>query len=126
MAQLDPVGWFRAAHAEQGSLRVQVSSARGIFPVPGAEVEVYRDFSAVRETFYTGITDSSGIAEGILLPALPASWGRSADTAGISGTAYTVAVRHPRYDTHEQAQVLVFPRVESLLSVSLTPVTQEG
>ena len=44
MAQLDPVGWFRSAHPEQGSLRVQVSSGRGLFPVPGAEVEVYRDF----------------------------------------------------------------------------------
>ena len=44
MAQLDPVGWFRSAHPEQGSLRVQVSSGRELFPVPGAEVEVYRDF----------------------------------------------------------------------------------
>ena len=67
MAQLDPVGWFRSAHPEQGSLRVQVSSGRGLFPVPGAEVEVYRDFGAVRETFYTGVTDNSGIVEGILL-----------------------------------------------------------
>ena len=57
MAQLDPVGWFRSAHPEQGSLRVQVSSGRGLFPGPGAEVEVYRDFGAVRETFYTGVTE---------------------------------------------------------------------
>ena len=74
MAQLDPVGWFRSAHPEQGSLRVQVSSGRELFPVPGAEVEVYRDFGTVRETFHTGVTDSSGIVEGILLPALPAAW----------------------------------------------------
>ncbi len=126
MAQLDPVGWFHSAHPEQGSLRVQVSSGRGLFPVPGAEVEVYRDFGAVRETFYIGVTDNSGIAEGILLPALPAAWGRSADTAGISGTAYSVTVRHPQYGQREQEQVLVFPRVESLLSVSLTPTGQEA
>ncbi len=126
MAQLDPVGWFRGAHPEQGSLRVQVSSGRGLFPVPGAEVEVYRDFGAVRETFYTGVTDNSGIAEGILLPALPAAWGRSADTAGISGTAYSVAVRHERYAHREQEQVLVFPRVETLLSVSLSAAEEEA
>ena len=97
MAQLDPITWFRSAHPEQGSLRVQVSAAQGIFPIPGAAVEVYRDFGAVRETFYSGVTDSSGIADRILLPALPASLGLSSDTAGISGTAYTVAVSHPDY-----------------------------
>ena len=126
MAQLDPVGWFRSAHPEQGSLRVQVSSGRGLFPIPGAEVEVYRDFGAVRETFYSGVTDSSGIADRILLPALPASLGLSSDTAGISGTAYSVAVRHPQYGAAEPRQVLVFPRVESLLAVSLTPTGQEA
>ena len=87
MAQIEPITWFRNAHPEQGSLRVQVSAAQGIFPIPGAAVEVYRDFGAVRETFYSGVTDSSGIADRILLPALPASLGLSSDTAGISGTA---------------------------------------
>lgn len=59
-------------------------AAQGIFPIPGASVEVYRDFGAVRETFYSGVTDSSGIADRILLPALPASLGLSSDTAGHS------------------------------------------
>lgn len=125
MTQLDPVGWFRSAHPEQGSLRVQVSSGRGLFPVSDAQVEVYRDFGAVRETFYSGATDASGIAERILLPALPAAWGRSADTAGISGTSYSVAVRHPQFG-EQHRQVLVFPRVESLLPVSLAPSEQEA
>ena len=108
MAQIEPITWFRNAHPEQGSLRVQVSAAQGIFPIPGAAVEVYRDFGAVRETFYSGVTDSSGIADRILLPALPASLGLSSDTAGISGTAYTVAVSHPDYHCPEHQQVLVF------------------
>ena len=106
MAQIEPITWFRNAHPEQGSLRVQVSAAQGIFPIPGASVEVYRDFGAVRETFYSGVTDSSGIVDRILLPALPASLGLSSDTAGISGTAYTVAVSHPDYHCPEHQQVL--------------------
>ena len=35
MAQIEPITWFRNAHPEQGSLRVQVSAAQGIFPIPG-------------------------------------------------------------------------------------------
>ena len=38
MAQIEPITWFRNAHPEQGSLRVQVSAAQGIFPIPGAAV----------------------------------------------------------------------------------------
>ena len=95
-------------------------------PIPGAAVEVYRDFGAVRETFYSGVTDSSGIADRILLPALPASLGLSSDTAGISGTAYTVAVSHPDYHCPEHQQVLVFPRIESVLAVTLPPQREEG
>lgn len=125
MEQLDPVAWFRDAHPEQGSLRIQAAAARGIFPVSGAEVEVYRDFGAVRETFFRGVTDISGIADRILLPALPVSLGQSADTAGISGTVYRVSVRHPRYQPVAQ-QAAVFPRVETLLWLSLTPTGQEG
>ena len=104
MAQIEPITWFRNAHPEQGSLRVQVSAAQGIFPIPGASVEVYRDFGAVRETFYSGVTD----------------------TAGISGTAYTVAVSHPAYHCPEHQQVLVFPCIESVLAVTLPPQREEG
>ncbi len=126
MAQLDPIAWFRSAHPEQGSLRVQVSAAHGIFPIEGAAVEVYREFGAVREVFFTGETDSSGIADKIRLPALPASLGLSADTAGISGTAYSVAVSHPEYLCPEHQSVLVFPRIESVLAVTLPPRREEG
>ena len=119
MAQIEPITWFCDAHPEQGSLRVQVSAARGIFPIPGAAVEVYRDFGPLHETFYTGVTDDSGIADCILLPALPVSLGLSSDTAGISGTAYQVAVRHPQYGTVEGRPVTVFPRIETILAVSL-------
>lgn len=126
MAQIEPITWFRSAHPEQGSLRVQVSAAQGIFPIPGAAVEVYRDFGPLREIFYSGTTDASGIADRILLPALPVGLGLSSDTAGISGTAYEVSVSHPDYREPDRQQVLIFPRIESVLSVTLPPRGMEG
>ena len=121
-----PEQWFLDAHPERGSVRVQVSTGRGLFPVEGARVEIYRRLGPEPTVFYEGVTDASGIAEDIRLPALPAGWSQSAETAGISGTAYSVAVRHPQYGAAEPRQVLVFPRVESLLAVSLTPTGQEA
>ena len=115
----DPEQWFLDAHPERGTLRVQVSTGRGLFPVEGARVEIYRNFGPERTVFYEGVTDASGIVEDIRLPALPAGWPQSAETAGISGTVYQAAVRHPRYSTVEGRPVTVFPRIETILAVSL-------
>ena len=117
--QKGPEQWFMDAHPERGTLRVQVSTGRGLFPVEGARVEVYRRLGPEPTVFYEGVTDASGIAEDIHLPALPAGWSQSAETAGISGTAYQVAVRHPQYGTVEGRPVTVFPRIETILAVSL-------
>ena len=117
--QKGPEQWFMDAHPERGTLRVQVSTGRGLFPVEGARVEIYRNFGPERTVFYEGVTDASGIVEDIRLPALPAGWSQSAETAGISGTAYQVAVRHPQYGTVEGRPVTVFPRIETILAVSL-------
>ena len=114
-----PEQWFLDAHPERGSVRVQVSTGRGLFPVEGARVEIYRRLGPEPTVFYEGVTDASGIVEDIRLPALPAGWSQSAETAGISGTAYQVAVRHPQYGTVEGRPVTVFPRIETILAVSL-------
>ena len=114
-----PEQWFLDAHPERGTLRVQVSTGRGLFPVEGARVEVYRNFGPERTVFYEGVTDASGIVEDIRLPALPAGWSQSAETAGISGTVYQVSVRHPQHGAVEGRPVTVFPRIETVLAVSL-------
>ncbi len=120
-AQKGPQEWFLDAHPERGTLRVQVSTGRGLFPVEGARVEVYRDFGDQRVVFYEGVTDRSGIVDDIRLPALPAGWSQSAETAGISGTTYQAAVRHPQCSTVDGRPVTVFPRIETVLAVSLEP-----
>ena len=50
---------------------------------------------------------------------MPAGWSQSAETAGISGTVYQVSVRHPQHGTVEGRPVTVFPRIETVLAVSL-------
>ena len=117
----EPEQWFLDAHPERGSVRVQVSTGRGLFPVEGARVEIYRRLGPEPTVFYEGVTDASGIAEDIRLPALPAGWSQSAETAGISGTIYQAAVRHPQYSTVDGRPVTVFPRIETVLAVSLEP-----
>ena len=46
-----PLSTVLQAHPDQGSLRVQVASGGGTFPVAGARVEVYRRFGGQTLTF---------------------------------------------------------------------------
>lgn len=72
-----PLSTFLQAHPDQGSLRVQVASGGGTFPVAGARVEVYRRFGGQTHTFYRGLTDESGIVQGIALPGPAAAWSQA-------------------------------------------------
>lgn len=74
-------------------------------------------------TFYRGLTDESGIVQGIALPGPARPPGpRRPDTASISGTGYLVSVRHPLFVPQEDREVTVYARIESILPVMLEPV----
>ena len=111
-----PEQWFLDAHPERGSVRVQVSTGRGLFPVEGARVEIYRRLGPEPTVFYEGVTDASGIAEDIRLPALPAGWSQSAETAGISGTVYQVSARHP-HDAERRRRMSLIEEGQGFASI---------
>ena len=115
-----PVDAFMQAHPERGTLRIQVTA--GPFPVAGAQVEVFRLFGQLRQVFYRGVTDQSGILQGISLPALPAAWSQTSDTAGVSATDYQVTVRHPMFAPDVGRVAAVYARTETILPVALEPL----
>lgn len=115
-----PVDAFMQAHPARGALRIQVTA--GPFPVAGAQVEVFRRFGQLRQVFYRGVTDQSGILQGIALPALPAAWSQSSDTADVSATNYQVTVRHPMFAPDVGRNAAVYARTETILPVALEPL----
>ncbi|MBE6989526.1 MAG: hypothetical protein E7426_02105 [Ruminococcaceae bacterium] len=115
---------FQRAHPGRGKLRVQVSTARGTFPVPGALVEVTRDFGGVRRMLYKNTTNTSGIVERLVLPALPADYSQYEPTAGNSGTEYQVSVYHPAFVPLVDSTVEIYDRIETILPVALQPLAR--
>ena len=109
-----PVDAFMQAHPARGALRIQVPA--------GAQVEVFRLFGQLRQVFYRGVTDQSGILQGIALPALPAAWSQSSDTADVSATNYQVTVRHPMFAPDVGRDAAVYARTETILLVALEPL----
>ena len=78
LQQLQP---FLDGNPERGTLRVQVSTALGAFPVNRALVEVAVMLGGGRVPLYRRRTDSSGIADGFILPAKPFYESQSPSTA---------------------------------------------
>ena len=115
---------FLKTHPGRGKLRVQVTEARGAFPVPGAPVEVRRRFGGESRLLYKVLTDSSGIVENLVLPTLPAELSRQEATADSGGTAYLVAVSHPAFRTPAETAVMLYDGIETILPVALQPLAR--
>lgn len=115
---------FQQAHPGRGSLRVQVSTARGTFPVAGAVVEVTREFDGVRRVLYKNVTNNSGIVERMVLPTLPADYSRQEATAEESGTVYQVSVYHPSFVPLINSDVELYDKIETILPVALAPLVR--
>ena len=113
---------FNLARPERGTLRLQVSTARGTFPVAEAAITVTRSFGGVSQILYRGITDRSGILDGLSLPALPSSYAQNAATADQSGTDYQVSIYHPDYVPVNDRPITIFADIETVLPVMLTPL----
>ena len=112
---------FLKSHPANGSLKVQVYTARGALPVEKAAVEIAKRFSGKVRILYQGVTDSAGIMEDVALPALPASYSQSPNTAAQSGTDYQVSVFHPSFQEETAMKVTIFDRIQTILPVSLQP-----
>ena len=121
LQQLQP---FLEGNPGRGTLRVQVSTARGAFPVNRAVVEVAVMLGGARVLLYRKRTDSSGIADGFILPAKPSYESQSPGTAGGSMANYVVSVSHPSYEAVTDLPAGVFIGTKTILPVALTPVTQ--
>lgn len=96
-----------------GSLKVMVFAGNEAFPVETAEVEVSDSEGNV---LYSLLTDSGGIAEGMLLSA--PSENENNEPGGKDGfSLYKIKVSHPDYETEIFENVQIFDGIESIQPV---------
>ena len=114
-----PMQDFSSPVQDFGTLRLQVSTALGAFPVPNAIIEVFDHDGGTM--LYRGHTDESGIADGLALPANPAAESQNAETARQSPQRYIVTVTHPLF-TPQTHPVFLFAQIKTILPVVLIPL----
>lgn len=106
-----------------GFLTVQVSLARGAYPVKGADV-VISGASGEPEFLINLTTDQSGRTQRVTLPAPKASYSQTPNNGFRPYGIYDVKVSLPGYYTENALNVQIFDQVESIQPISLRPISQ--
>ena len=110
----------------RGSLKVQISAAFEAFPVAGVEVDVAVYSDGVRYSLYHDVTDSSGIVDNMVLPTRATDTLLNPKTSAADEAQYLVSLFHPSFRSVIDKVVTVYDRIETILPMSLTPVTEAG
>ena len=109
----------------RGTLKVQLSVARGAYPIKNAMVDVAQIYNGVRYSLYNDVTDISGIVDNMVLPAR--SIGSTLNYDDLQPEAeYIVTIFHPDFQEITDCKVVIHDRIETILPISLVPVTGEG
>ncbi len=115
---------FVSHYPSRGTLKVQVTSASGSFPVKDAFVEVAVITDGKRYSIYHDVTDESGIVDNIILPCCVSSENNSPETAGKDNAEYYVSVFHPDFEEVTDVLVVAQEKLETILPVALEPINR--
>lgn len=109
----------------RGTLKVQLSVARGAYPIRNAMVDVAQIYDGVRYSLYHDVTDISGIADNMVLPARSIGSTLNFDEL-LPEAEYMVTIFHPDFQEITDCRVVIHDRIETILPISLVPVTGAG
>lgn len=109
--------------AQTGTLIVHVFASRAQLPIQGATVLVaQRDDQGRYQLLSALITDESGIAGPIPLPAPDADLSQNPGTP-LPFSSYSLVVEHPGYQVAVFQDLQIFSGVETTQSVPLIPLS---
>ena len=109
----------------RGTLKVQISVARGAFPLKNVLVDVSQIYNGVRYSLCNDVTDMSGIVDNMVLPARSFESTLNFESSQIPEAQYLVTVYHPDFKELTDCAVIIHDKTETILPVSLTPLTGE-
>ena len=112
------------AYPGRGTLKVQISVARGAFPLKNVLVDVSQIWNGVRYSLYNDVTDISGIVDNMVLPARSIESTLNFDEVQPEAE-YLVTIFHPDFQELSDCTVVIHDKSETILPVSLVPLTGE-
>ena len=112
---------FQLENPASGTIKTQVFTARGAYPVEQAQVDLYKVFPEGDYLISRQYTDRSGQVDPVTVPVYQRSLSESPGDS-TPYVSYRIAVTHPGFADAVIEQVPVFEGVTSLQSVNLIPM----
>ncbi len=107
-----------------GTLTVRAKTAGGALPVPGVVVRIFGAEEDNRFITYSLLTDEDGTAERITLPAPLKTLSLSPGAPESPYATYNIEVSAPGYFNKIINSVSVFSGIDSILPITMIPVSQ--
>ncbi len=113
---------FSKENPSTGTLKVQVFTAYKAVPVSDCEIVIFKTIGNYKVVFFSGLTNSSGIIDSIVLPA-PVNATTTTMEAPLY-TTYDMTAIHVGYETIKQYKIGMLGNVKVIQYVRMTPLVQ--
>lgn len=112
---------FININSGKGILRVEASTASEAYPLKEVEVIISKKLDGNKIIFYKGVTNDSGIIDGIILPTREMN-SEVEDASDILFTTYDLEAKYPKYGLEKMYDVSIFNDVKVIQPITF-PVT---
>ena len=101
----------------KGILKIDASTASEAYPLKDVEITIYKMLDGAKVIFYNGVTNDSGIIDGIVLPTrvMPEEVN---DVSDIFFTTYELVAKIPKYDVEKTYDVSIFDNVKVIQPIT--------
>ncbi len=110
---------FTAENTDEGILKIQASSGNSSIPFVNVNILVYKDFEDGRHTFFSGVTNSDGMVNDIVLPAPPRINSEEGNGAPPYASYTVLATREGLVDETVE-NVPIFSGVKSIQPITMS------
>ena len=103
----------------KGILKVEASTASEAYPLEGVEIIISKMIDGSKVIFYKGVTDDSGIIDGIVLPT------RRIDkevesVSDIVFTTYDLEAIYSKYNMNKMYNVSIFDNIKVIQPITIS------
>ena len=103
----------------KGLLKIEASTANEAYPLEGVEITISKMLSGDKIIFYKGVTNSSGIIDGIVLPTRKIN-DEVEDVSDIVFTTYDLVANYPKYNMSKLYDVSIFDDIKVIKPITIS------
>ena len=103
----------------KGILKIEASTANEAYPLSGVEITISKKLDGNNVIFYKGVTNDSGIIDGIILPTREAKE-EVEDVSDILFTTYDLVANYPKYNFNKLYDVSIFDDIKVIQPITVS------